>query len=71
VNTALTAGVAAHRRTAVLVDWNAVASRRPGLLWDDRIHPRPAGGQLYAQALADALTAARSAFGAPGASGGS
>jgi hypothetical protein len=55
VNAALASGVSRHPGRAVLVDWDAAAASRPDLLWADGIHPRPAGGALYAQALAAAL----------------
>jgi hypothetical protein len=55
VNDALVSGVRGHQGTTLLVDWNAVASRHPELLWPDHIHPRPEGGRLYADALAGAL----------------
>jgi hypothetical protein len=59
VNRLLAAGVRAHPRRALLVDWDAAISPHPELLWDDHIHPRPAGAVRYAAALARALRAVR------------
>jgi peptidoglycan/LPS O-acetylase OafA/YrhL len=59
VNRLLAAGVRAHPRRALLVDWDAAIGPHPGLLWDDRVHPRPAGAVRYAATLARALRAVR------------
>ena len=43
----------------LLVDWHAAIAGRTGLLWDDGVHPRPAGGILYARLIKAAVLAAR------------
>jgi peptidoglycan/LPS O-acetylase OafA/YrhL len=40
-----------------VVDWYG-ASARPGLLWPDGVHPDPAGQQVYATLVAQAVTSA-------------
>jgi hypothetical protein len=42
-----------------VVDWYT-ASARPGLLWPDQVHPDPAGQQVYAALVAQAVTTAPS-----------
>ena len=38
-----------------LVDWYAASAGRPDLFWDDRMHLRPAGAQLYASLIAASM----------------
>jgi peptidoglycan/LPS O-acetylase OafA/YrhL len=57
VNSVLARAVRAHPGT-LLVGWDAAVSGRPGLLWDDRTHPRPSGAAVYAGAVRAALAAA-------------
>ncbi len=40
---------------AVLVDWYAASVDRPELFWNDGIHLRPVGAQVYAALIAAAL----------------
>ncbi|MFJ4846809.1 acyltransferase family protein [Streptomyces sp. NPDC088733] len=56
VNEALREAVRRHPG-CVLVPWRGVIARHPGLLWGDRIHPRPEGARLYARALSHAVGA--------------
>jgi peptidoglycan/LPS O-acetylase OafA/YrhL len=49
----------------LLVDWHAAITGRTGLLWDDGVHPRPAGGILYARLIKAAVLAARAGPGPP------
>jgi peptidoglycan/LPS O-acetylase OafA/YrhL len=52
----------------LLVDWRSAITGRTGLLWDDHVHPRPAGAALYARLVrAMVLTASRERGQAPGA----
>jgi hypothetical protein len=49
----------------VLVNWHAAIAGRTGPLWDDGVHPRPAGGILYARLIKAAVRAARVGSGIP------
>jgi peptidoglycan/LPS O-acetylase OafA/YrhL len=40
---------------AQMVDWRAASSNHPELFWDDGIHLRPEGAQLYAQLIASVI----------------
>jgi peptidoglycan/LPS O-acetylase OafA/YrhL len=40
---------------SALVDWYAATQNRPELFWDDGIHVRPEGAQLYVELIADKL----------------
>jgi hypothetical protein len=42
--------------TSVLVDWHALSSARPDLLWDDGIHLRPIGAEAYAVLISSSIT---------------
>jgi len=56
VNTAL-AAAARHGQHTELADWHQAIAARPGLLWPDGIHPRPAGARLYARVVLAAIKA--------------
>jgi hypothetical protein len=56
VNTAL-AAAARHGLHTELADWHQAIAARPGLLWPDGIHPRPAGARLYARVVLAAIKA--------------
>jgi hypothetical protein len=56
VNAAL-AAAARHGRHIELADWDQAIAARPGLLWPDGIHPRPAGASLYARVVLAAIRA--------------
>jgi len=45
-NAVIARGVARHAN-ARLADWHALSEGRPELFWDDRVHLRPTGAQLY------------------------
>jgi peptidoglycan/LPS O-acetylase OafA/YrhL len=49
---------ARHRHRVVLANWAGAIADRTGLLWDDGVHPRPAGGTLYARVVARSVAAA-------------
>lgn len=49
------ADFAAARRGVVVADWDAAISPSPDALAGDGIHPEPAGGELYAAAVQQAL----------------
>lgn len=40
---------------AVLVDWYAASAARPELFWDDGIHLRPEGAEVYADLISEHL----------------
>jgi hypothetical protein len=46
---------AAARRHALVADWPRAIAGRTYLLWNDGVHPRPAGGRLYADVVARAV----------------
>lgn len=52
------ASAASHDPHVVLVNWLAAIDHRTDLLWDDGVHPKPDGGQLYAHLVTGALQAA-------------
>ena len=56
VNVAL-AAAARHGQRTQLADWDQAIAARTGLLWPDGIHPRPAGGTLYAHVVLKAIKA--------------
>ena len=56
VNSALAA--ARNRPRVLLVNWHAAIAGRTSLLWGDGVHPRPAGGILYARLIKAAVLAA-------------
>ncbi|MDO8669881.1 MAG: hypothetical protein Q7O66_00420 [Dehalococcoidia bacterium] len=43
-------------QNAATVDWYAASIERPDLFWDDGIHLRPAGAQVYADLIVSALS---------------
>jgi peptidoglycan/LPS O-acetylase OafA/YrhL len=60
-----------------LANWHDAIEHHTGLLWDDEVHPRPAGAVLYARAVKAAIRATQSGEGSgttgttgPGAPGG-
>ncbi len=53
-NQVLARGVKRYPNT-VMVDWRAATINRPTLFWDDGIHPRPEGIQLYVDLIAAPL----------------
>jgi peptidoglycan/LPS O-acetylase OafA/YrhL len=55
VNRALAAAASDPR--VLLVNWHAAIAGRTSLLWDDEVHPRPAGGTLYARLVKAAVLA--------------
>lgn len=54
VNAILAAAVRSHHRV-VLANWYETISHHTNLLWPDGIHPRSAGGVLYAKMIKAAL----------------
>jgi peptidoglycan/LPS O-acetylase OafA/YrhL len=55
-NNVLASGVQRYHN-AVLVDWHTATADHPELLYDDGIHTRPSGAQLYSQLIARAILA--------------
>ena len=53
-NAVIAEGARKHPNVAVL-DWAAIAERRPELLWSDGIHLRPEGAYFYSQLIVSAL----------------
>ncbi|MGB8645340.1 MAG: acyltransferase family protein, partial [Anaerolineae bacterium] len=53
-NKDLAAGVKRYAN-AVLIDWNAASKDHPEYFWDDGIHTRPAGTEVYAALIAQAV----------------
>jgi lysophospholipase L1-like esterase len=49
------AAAARHDKRVVLANWKRVIAGRTSLLWEDGIHPRPAGAPLYANVVARAV----------------
>lgn len=47
---------AAHPKQVALADWASAIDAQTSLLAPDRIHPDPAGGTLYANTVAEAVT---------------
>jgi hypothetical protein len=64
VNRALAAAQSDPR--VLLVNWHAAIAGRTSLLWDDDVHPRPAGGTLYARLVRAAVLATGLDQGQPG-----
>ena len=64
VNRALAAARSDPR--VLLVNWHAAIAGRTSLLWDDEVHPRPAGGTLYARLVKAAVLATGLDQGQPG-----
>jgi hypothetical protein len=60
VNSTLAAGVAKHKKNAVLLDWHGYGGAHPEFFYDDGIHLRPEGATAYAQFVAQALTSSGS-----------
>jgi peptidoglycan/LPS O-acetylase OafA/YrhL len=56
VNTVLDAA-ARHTAHVSLADWHAAIAGHASLLWPDRIHPQPAGAQVYARIVLAAIAA--------------
>ena len=44
-----------HPDQVAVADWQAAVSGHPDLLVDDQVHPQPAGTELYAQTVTDAI----------------
>jgi peptidoglycan/LPS O-acetylase OafA/YrhL len=63
------AAAARQHPNVVLADWQHTIRHRTYLLWDDGIHPRPAGGRVYARMIKAAVQAARGAAGPAAAAG--
>jgi peptidoglycan/LPS O-acetylase OafA/YrhL len=59
VNTVV-ADAARRYRDVALANWFATIRNRTSLLWEDDVHPRPAGGALYARMVATAARRAAS-----------
>lgn len=55
-NAALLEGVKRYPNAA-LVDWNAISSGHPEWFWQDGIHLRPEGAQVYANLIASTVAA--------------
>lgn len=53
-NAVFAAGVARYSN-AILVDWHGASAGNPALFWEDSIHLRPEGANLYASLIAQAL----------------
>ncbi len=56
-NNAMLAERVKHYPNAVLVDWHTASINQPQLFWDDGIHLRPEGAQVYAQLIAACVRA--------------
>jgi peptidoglycan/LPS O-acetylase OafA/YrhL len=54
---AVLAAAAGKHANVVLADWRQAIESRTGLLWADRVHPRPPGARLYARVVAAAVQA--------------
>ncbi|MFC2360067.1 MAG: acyltransferase family protein [Actinomyces dentalis] len=54
-NETIRAFARAHPDRVAVADWDAAVAARPDLLLDDQVHPVPEGGELYAQAVTDAV----------------
>ena len=54
-NEALHAFAQDHPDQVAVADWQAAVSGHPDLLVDDQVHPQPAGAELYAQTVTDAI----------------
>lgn len=57
-NNGVLAGGVSRYSNAKLVDWRRESENRPGLFWEDGIHLRPEGQQLYADLIAGQVQAA-------------
>lgn len=55
VNAELDAFAGAHQKTVALAEWKSAIAAHLDLLAEDHIHPGSRGGQIYAQAVDDAL----------------
>ena len=60
---AVLASAARQYRDVMLADWFTVIRDRTGLLWDDGVHPRPAGAVVYARMVAAAVRQAAGQIG--------
>ncbi|HEU4792034.1 MAG TPA: acyltransferase family protein [Nitrolancea sp.] len=60
-NNGVLAGGVSRYSNAKLVDWRRESEDRPDLFWDDGIHLRPEGQQLYADLIAGQVQAAEAA----------
>jgi hypothetical protein len=54
---AMLAAAARRGKHTELADWHHAIAARPGLLWLDGVHPRPAGARLYARVVLAAIKA--------------
>lgn len=54
-NNAVIAAAVQRSNNAVLVDWYSASASNPDLFWDDGLHLRPAGAELYAELVAEAI----------------
>jgi hypothetical protein len=52
VNAVLASGVAGHRGTAVLANWNALSAGHPTWFAPDQVHLEPAGAKAFADLVA-------------------
>jgi hypothetical protein len=60
---AVLAAAARQYRNVTLANWVMTIRKRTGLLWGDGVHPRPAGGVVYARMVAAAVRKAISRAG--------
>jgi hypothetical protein len=60
---AVLAAAARQYRNVTLANWVMTIRNRTGLLWGDGVHPRPAGGVVYARMVAAAVRKAISRAG--------
>ncbi len=60
---AVLAAAARRYRDVILANWFATIRNRTGLLWEDGVHPRPAGAGVYARMVAAAVGKAASLAG--------
>lgn len=58
-NDQMRAAAARHPENVVVADWAAAVAAQPDVLGKDGVHPAPAGQDLYARTVADALTGAQ------------
>ena len=66
---AILAAAASRYHDVILADWFAAIENRTRLLWEDGVHPRPAGAGVYARMVAAAVQRAASQARASAAAG--
>jgi hypothetical protein len=54
-NNSMLAAAAARYSNVTLVDWSTATRNRPDLFWDDQVHPRPEGAEVYTELITKEL----------------